>query len=201
MRPRLTLLVVGALAAGGLLISPSVASAQPASTHSTRSPSSCTQSNPTPLLRTYPPQKGFDPLTATDAQLLKHGFPRRPTSPLALKAWKNAMAHATHYVAPDPCYSSVRHGPPPSASRVQATSASHTVEYSDNWAGHIVPQSVHGNVSFTYSQGEWTQPSVAGNSSYTNYQNAPDASFWDGIGVSDLIQAGADSIPTSRHQR
>jgi len=114
MRPRLTLLVVGALAAGGLLISPSVASAQPASTHSTRSPSSCTQSNPTPLLRTYPPQKGFDPLTATDAQLLKHGFPRRPTSPLALKAWKNAMAHATHYVAPDPCYSSVRHGPPTS---------------------------------------------------------------------------------------
>lgn len=122
MRPRLTLLAVGALAAGGLLISPSVAGAQPTSTHSTRSPSSSTQSNPTPLLRTYPSQKDFDPLTATDAQLLAHGFPRRPTSPLALRAWKNAMSHATHYVAPNPHCSSVHHGPPPSVSRVQASS-------------------------------------------------------------------------------
>jgi len=43
----------------------------------------------------------------------------------------------------------------------------------------------------------WTQPAVSGDPHYNNYQSAPDASFWTGIGVNQLVQAGADSIATS----
>ena len=107
MAAKLALITTGVLAVAGLLVTPTVASAQPG-LHSTQSSSD--QVNPTPLLRTYPPQRGFDPLTASDPQLVAHGFPRRPTSPIALKAWKNAMARATNYVAPNPVYSSLRHG-------------------------------------------------------------------------------------------
>jgi hypothetical protein len=108
MAQKLALITTGVLAVAGLLATTTVASAQPGF-HSTQSSSD--QVNPTPLLRTYPPQRGFDPLTASDRQLVAHGFPRRPTSPIALKAWKNAMARATNYVAPNPVYSSLRHGP------------------------------------------------------------------------------------------
>ena len=108
MAPKVTLITAAVLAVAGLLVTPTVALARSAF-RSTQSSSH--QANPTPLLRTYPPQRGFDPLTASNLQLVAHGFPRRPTSPIALMAWKNAMAHATNYVAPNPVYSSLRHGP------------------------------------------------------------------------------------------
>lgn len=72
-----------------------------------------------------------------------------------------------------------------------------TIEYSNNWAGHIMPQAAVGNANFYGSLAYWTQPQVPGDSHYSNYQNAPDASFWTGIGVYQLVQAGADSIATS----
>jgi hypothetical protein len=54
----------------------------------------------------------------------------------------------------------------------------------------------------TWSEGTWIQPSVSGDSGYSNsdYNAAPDASFWTGIGVSSLVQAGADSISTATAQ-
>ena len=47
---------------------------------------------------------------------------------------------------------------------------------------------------------EWKQPSVSGDSNYTDYNTAPDVSFWVGTGETNLIQAGADSIATSTPQ-
>ena len=42
------------------------------------------------------PAPGFNPLTATKAELIANGFPPRPPSdnPVALKAWEVAMEHA-----------------------------------------------------------------------------------------------------------
>jgi len=58
-----------------------------------------------------------------------------------------------------------------------------------------VPNSYYGNEAFTWSAAEWVQPSVPGNSHYANGSTTgPDASFWDGVGSSSIIQAGADSI-------
>jgi hypothetical protein len=60
-----------------------------------------------------------------------------------------------------------------------------------------MPYTDFGDGNMTFSEATWTQPSVPGNSSYTNYQDAPDSSFWTGLGLDYLIQAGADSISTA----
>ena len=49
-----------------------------------------------------PPQAGFNPLTATQAQLAANGFPPRPAAkyPQALKEWTQAVGGPTHWVYP-----------------------------------------------------------------------------------------------------
>jgi len=76
----------------------------------------------------------------------------------------------------------------------------HAVKYSGFWAGHVVPHSYVTPSTFTWAESSWTQPAVPGNSNYSNYNYAPDASFWTGLGVSSFIQAGADSIATGTPQ-
>jgi hypothetical protein len=102
------------------------------------------------------------------------------------------MSAARHYLPPVSIASSTLHSPPWGDS-----ASSHTVNYSGNWAGHVMPYTNFQDQLMTFSEATWTQPSVPGNSSYTNYQDAPDASFWDGLGLDYLIQAGADSISTA----
>lgn len=48
------------------------------------------------------PPTGFNPLTATNAELQQYGFPSRPTSPGALATWTAMMEHAKTYVPPNP---------------------------------------------------------------------------------------------------
>lgn len=147
--------------------------------------SSTTSSSPViqPIQTFSQPPAGFNPLTASAASLKKYGFPPRPTDPAALSLWSWAMKHATHYVPPNPVASSVMHAPP---------------THSGNpWSGYTIPSN---GADYTSSEARWTQPAVAGNSNYTNYNKAPDASFWTGIGTSNLIQAGADSIATATPQ-
>lgn len=172
LRTRMTVVVVSAIA----ILVASLASvvqvhAPRASELGVVSPGTA-QTNPT--IATHPPQAGFDPNTASEAALLAHGYPPRPTGGPSLAAWKTAISHATHYVAPNPTPSSVVHAPTTS-SRALFTP---TIEYSTIWAGHIMPQAAVGNVNFYGSWASWTQPSVPGNSNYSNSQDAPDASFW-----------------------
>jgi hypothetical protein len=58
------------------------------------------------------PPAGFNPATASNAQLVAYGFPPRPpgdsTSP-AVEAWLTAVTSAKTYVAPDPVCASVVH--------------------------------------------------------------------------------------------
>lgn len=72
--------------------------------------------------------------------------------------------------------------------------------YTGIWAGHVVPDSYVGSSGFNWTESTWTQPSVPGDSHYSNYQAAPDASLWTGLGVTSLLQAGADSISTGTPQ-
>lgn len=46
-----------------------------------------------------PPSPGFNPLTATNAELRANGFPERPPGPVP-KWWLNAVEHAHHWVYP-----------------------------------------------------------------------------------------------------
>ena len=128
------------------------------------------------------PPAGFNPLTASAAALKKYGFPPRPTDPMALSLWTWAMQHAKHYVAPNPVASSIVHAPPDHSGAP--------------WSGYYIPSN---GMHFTSSQARWTQPAVAGQN-YSSLSNAPDASFWTGIGMNNIIQAGADSIATSTPQ-
>jgi hypothetical protein len=60
------------------------------------------------------PPAGFDPATATDAQLAKYGFPPRPpgasSSSPAYQAWLQAVESATTFVPPHPVCGTRSHG-------------------------------------------------------------------------------------------
>jgi hypothetical protein len=66
----------------------------------------------------YPaPPAGFNPTTATAAQLRKYGFPPRPVgdpSSPAVKAWLQAMNNASTPDKPEQTCGTTSHGPPPS---------------------------------------------------------------------------------------
>jgi hypothetical protein len=119
---------------------------------------------------------------ASNAQLQAVGLPPRPVGNSdALAAWQTAMTDAKTYEAPDPICSTNQHSP----------------VYTGIWAGHVAPNTDFGSVNLTWSQSQWVQPAVSGNSSYPLWKDAPDTSFWTGLGVGSLIQAGADSISSS----
>jgi len=141
-------------------------------------PSSATWCRP---LHVFFRKPGFRPtLQTANAVLLASGFPPRPPAsrPRAALLWLSVVSRARTFVAPDP---------------VCGTNGRSTV-YSGNWAGHVVPKSAYGNASFTAVQSEWVQPAVQADPNYTDYNRAPAVSVWTGIGVSNLMQAGADSI-------
>jgi hypothetical protein len=136
-----------------------------ASSHVTARTSDGQQARCGRIIKTFTPPHGFDPVTATASQLRTYGFPPRPSgSPKALAAWTEVFKHFLHYVSPKPVCSSVKH----------------SILDSCSWAGHVVPKSDYGNIAFTYAQSEWNQQAVSGDPNYTNYKNAPDASFWTG---------------------
>ncbi len=138
-------------------------------------------------LKTFPsPPSSFNLMQASNAQLQRYGFPPRPPGPStgALSAWRTAVTAARIRTNPHPICSNV----------------THSLVYSGIWAGHVVPHSYVTSSTFTWAESSWTQPSVPGNSNYSNFNYAPDASFWTGLGVSSLIQAGADSIATGTPQ-
>jgi peptidase A4-like protein len=135
----------------------------------------------------YPPvPAGFDPTQATAVQLQTYGFPPRPAGDLstpAVASWTAVMNAAKVEDRPQ---------------QTCGTGTHESWRYSGFWAGHAVSNSDYYNDAFTYSQSIWVQPSVPGNSNYSNYQCAPDASFWVGTsGAGHIIQAGADSIAVS----
>jgi hypothetical protein len=182
-RLRRLVLLAAVICLGGVSASAAAAAAPPGSPM----PPCNVAPAPNCLIATHPPTPGFDPLTATNAELVANGFPQRPNSldPAVLAAWRNTVSHATHYVDPHPIVGSTYHN-----------------ETSTNWAGHVVSTAVHSVSRYAYVQGAWIQPSVPGNSNYSNsnYASAPAASFWAGLGAQYLIQTGADSISTSTPQ-
>jgi hypothetical protein len=57
-----------------------------------------------------------------------------------------------------------------------STSTYHN-QYSRNWAGHVASNSDYSNQLFTWSESQWPQPNVPADN-FTDYKNAPTASFW-----------------------
>ena len=137
---------------------------------------------PTPQL-VYPQMpSGFNPMTATSAQLAHYGLPPRPPASNAavLASWTNAMKHAKQEVA-----SVAVQGVPMGGYN------------GNNYAGYYSSQVNNGNIPYEQVAGNWTVPTVPSDGS-TN-----EVGSWVGIGgilsggKDELQQAGVISIASS----
>lgn len=128
----------------------------------------------------------FHPLTATNAELQKYGFPLRPTAPGQLRMWQKAMAHWKSSPRPTVTVTdiynrmlfshSVAHTP--SQRIVNGTTES------SNWSGYYTDSSYN---RWDAAQGSFIQP--------TDYSSSPNKyeSGWVGLGGVNsgaLIQDG-----------
>ncbi|GAA4633142.1 hypothetical protein GCM10023196_069530 [Actinoallomurus vinaceus] len=143
---------------------------------------------------TVPPH-GFNPRTASDEQLHLYGFPPRPASGPARKAWEQRYPSGDiDYVVPTMCaMEGVYHLP--SQPRT-ASSGRSLVDLSPNWSGGVVIKTPN-EPAFTAAHVTWVEPKFAaacpGKSGYT---------IWSGIGGYKviqgkkwgLLQAGVDNL-------
>lgn len=151
-------------------------------------------------VRTFaPPPRGFDPITASPADLFKHGFPARPDHPEHLERFKRVfgqMKDRFHYIEPafrvNP---KRRHGTAASrhfagkgSAKLPATGTGN--EFSSIWSGALVFPAP--GQSFRWIVGEWTIPNVSSPDDGQTYYCAT----WIGIDgdssvpSQDLCQAG-----------
>ena len=140
------------------------------------------------------PPSGFSPLTANASQLKLYGFPAKPptTSP-AYSVWLNLVEHMKYRGSDLPDLLPDGSCPPPAP-----PSAYYTFEQSTNWAGHIVPRSYVNAPNLIAIESSFVVPAVPANSGVPNadFATAPTASFWTGLGISSLLQAGVAAIST-----
>lgn len=107
-----------------------------------------------------PAPAGFDPLTASPAQLARYNIPAAPRSGPGLAQWRSAMAEL-HFVAA-----------PRTLSVLPAHAASSVPDYSDHWAGYVDYGGPYQRVSTT-----WSEPSFA-----RDRCRAGALTLWAGIG-------------------
>ena len=107
-------------------------------------------------ITTYsPPPANFNPLTASQADLTRHGFPTRPDDPHHLARYQRVFGQLKskfHYVeATLKVNPEKRHGP-----RSRAAQAGS--ESSTNWSGAVV--FAPSGDSFKWVEGDWVVPNV-----------------------------------------
>lgn len=107
----------------------------------------------------FVPPAGFDPLTATDAQLREYAIPPRPTNPALLSEWQLAVMKAQLVTLP------------PFLAEVNVSAGN--LQYS-NWSGYV---GLASTPSFTSTGGEWVEPSYGGTGC-----SGTAAVLWSGIG-------------------
>jgi hypothetical protein len=154
------------------------------------------------------PPPGFDPLTASAADLARYGLPARPNplarDPAPYLAWSRAMAAARHHVDAILRIVPRRHGPAAGLARLApgktaipgATPLRATPLGSTNWAGEALANgsTSFGGTAFHEIFAQWGLPSVqqaVGSCSGTDV-----SAIWVGIdglaGSSDVAQAGTE---------
>jgi len=123
------------------------------------------------------PPAGFDPVTATDAQLDEYGFPPRPTDQDALSEWTSDMSSWTGAAAA-----------PGFLASSSATADSVT---SSNWSGYAVTESAG---TFTHAEAWFFEPTFGSSVCQHNSEVT-----WAGIGgfsSGNLAQDGtAHNVP------
>lgn len=149
---------------------------------------------------------GFNPLTASAADLSKLGFPPRPTGPAALAVWRSAMSRVKHWEVPHPVPGTTPVDSPGS----RPASAGSGVYTDAAWAGYQVLASAYGNKPIYFVQAEWTVGRVPVNKKYSPsncyHVNTPEIAQWVGLGDKNgntsnkIIQAGTLSCSASKSE-
>jgi hypothetical protein len=141
-------------------------------------------------VRTYEPAPaGFDPLSASDSQLLHYGFPTRPDAQIApemRKRWERAFSGKFTYIVPTFREMPEKtHGP---RLRVEAEGTG----TSSNWSGSVVFVPGAGQ-SFQWIEGRWTVPNPYPSTSDGKWDYASEWIGIDGDGSGDVLQAGTET--------
>jgi hypothetical protein len=136
-------------------------------------------------ITTFSPPSGFDPLTASAADLEQAGFPSRPTDPTLLARYQrffNRTKGKFQYIEP-----TFRVDPTKSTHANKGAAMGAGTETYDNWSGGVVY--APSGQSFKWVQGDWVVPNV-----YPPAQNKwYYCANWiglDGDGSGDVCQAG-----------
>ena len=169
-------------------------------------PAATSSTLPAGIVVNQAPPAGFNPLTATDAQLSAYGYPPRPVnSPDALRRWSSMVSADKERINPILQSTNRRHGPmikapggtPITTQGQQNATANTTPSTSTNWSGFADVFSGQASQTFksanSYIYGQWMIPLVkqAGCSGGWKYSSA-----WvgfDGFNSNDVLQAGSDA--------
>jgi len=134
-----------------------------------------------------PPPADFDPITADQMTLRRHGYPRRPDDPVLLERWKQVLGTPMRHVQPKIVWREhTRRGKPALKAATESW---------DNWCGGVVYAGVQS--AFYWATGQWKVPNIKSpHSDGVTYC----AAVWvgiDGDGTSDLLQAGIECEVTT----
>ena len=133
-----------------------------------------------------PPPANFNPLTASQTDLTRYGFPTRPDDPHHLARYQRVFGQLKskfHYVeATLKVNPEKRHGP-----RSRAAQAGS--ESSTNWSGAVV--FAPSGDSFKWVEGDWVVPNVDAPTQNQWYYSASWIGI-DGDGSPDVCQAGVE---------
>ncbi|PMD38638.1 concanavalin A-like lectin/glucanase [Hyaloscypha variabilis F] len=144
--------------------------------------------------------KDFDPLTASNADLVKYGFPARPDEtkwPAHFQKWKRFVNTPAYFVAPT--VTVLKTGRQPAANKVLATANA----TSSNWSGGVVMSPPPGE-TFVSVSASWVVPNPWPPLSAWNGKGWNDGSWesvaWVGIdgwsAQHSILQAGTKSVVT-----
>jgi hypothetical protein len=118
-------------------------------------------------VRFYVPPAGFDPSTATAAQLNEYAFPPRPTDPAALAQWQTEMSNWKGAASP-----------PPFLTETHAQADSVNMYY---WAGYALDGN---SIVFTHAEAWYLEPTFG-----SSHCSSDAEVTWAGIG--DYSNSGA----------
>jgi len=149
------------------------------------------------LYRTYdPPPKDFDPITASDEQLRRHGIPRRPDperEPKLARLWWRAFARKPKFIKAELTIDRLM-------SRRNPLHGSASEFSGSNWGGAFVRSSALGfGEPATFVTASWVVPEIVPIAPQV-WSTFLVAGFWvglDGMGNGQVLQAGiAASVTT-----
>lgn len=142
------------------------------------------------------PPDGFVPLTASDEDLARYGFPARPDKSDidSFNEWEQLMANYTG--TPEPELSVKIRPSEPDVPRDTEIQPRVSTRYSSNWSGYVTDLGVNSSSFYTQVQMDYTQPTV------TSASGTCVNSYWVGLGgynTKKLVQAGTATNGTSDH--